>query len=213
LGASIYPTPVIGILGVIEDASHVVKLAFRNDGDIIVLLDGLAGQNATSVDSERALEFSSSEYSKTIAGIVAGQPPAIDLGAEKRLQQCVVALATAGKIQSAHDISDGGLAVTIAESCFAAPSLGARIMADDATPAESAIFGERGARAVISVSPTQINSVLEITRQHGVTARRLGQVTSDGIFSIQYHGSVIIEESVAALRDIWSHSLERALKQ
>jgi phosphoribosylformylglycinamidine synthase subunit PurL len=213
LGASIYPTPVIGILGVIEDASHVLKLAFRDDGDIIILLDGLTAEGAAAATTETAREFSSSEYSKTIAGIVAGQPPAIDLAAEKRLQHCLVALAAAGEIQSAHDISDGGLAVTIAESCFAASNLGARIIADDAAPAESAVFGECGARAVVSVSESSINAVLEIARRQGVTARRLGQVTGNGIFSIQYHGSVIIEESVAALRDIWSHSLERALKQ
>jgi phosphoribosylformylglycinamidine synthase len=124
-----------------------------------------------------------------------------------------VALAATGKIQSAHDISDGGLAVTVAESCFATPSLGARIVTDNAGPAESAVFGERGARAVVSVSASSADSVLEIARQHDVAATRFGQVTGDGIFSIQYHGSVIIEESVAALRDIWSHALERALKQ
>jgi phosphoribosylformylglycinamidine synthase subunit PurL len=213
LGSSIYPTPVIGILGVIEDASHVLKLAFRNEGDIIVLLDGLPASGAAAATSEPAREFSSSEYSKTIAGVVAGQPPAIDLAGEKRLQRCLAALAAAAQVQSAHDISDGGLVVTIAESCFAASGLGAQINTNDAAPGELALFGERGARAVISVSPSQINSVLEIALQLGVTATRLGQVTGDAIFSIQYHGSVIIEESVAALRDIWSHSLERALIQ
>ena len=215
LGRSIFPTPVIGILGVLEDAARVVKLAFRNAGDLILLLDGLdaAGAGAGAATSEPAREFSSSEYSKTIAGIVAGQPPAIDLAAEKRLQQCLVALAAAAQIQSAHDISDGGLAVTAAESCFAALDLGAQVITDDVAPAESAVFGERGARAVVSVSPSSLAAVQEIARQHGVTATHIGQVTGNAIFSIQYHGSVIIEESVAALRDIWSHSLERALKQ
>jgi phosphoribosylformylglycinamidine synthase II len=213
LGNSIYPTPVIGILGVIEDAAKVVKLAFRNAGDIIVLLDGLEASGSGAATSEAAREFSSSEYSKAIAGIVAGQPPSIDLAAEKRLQQCLVALAAAAQVQSAHDISDGGLSVTVAESCFAATGLGAQIMIDAATPAELAVFGERGARAIVSVSPASLGAVLGIARQHGVSATRLGQVTENAIFSIQYHGSVIIEESVAVLRDIWSHALERALKQ
>ncbi len=106
LGKSIYPTPVIGILGILEDASRVLKIAFPRRRRLIVLLDGrfrypaerarhtvpLQGNQA----SEAAREFSSSEYSKTIAGIVSGEPPAIDLAAEKRLIDCFVALASGG---------------------------------------------------------------------------------------------------------------------
>ena len=225
LGSSIYPTPVIGILGVIEDATNVLKMAFRNDGDIIILLDGAPASLSTAISSNGAnsnltREFSSSEYSKTICGIVAGQPPAIDLPAEKRLQQCLVALAASHSVQSAHDISDGGLAVTVAESCFAsAPArksgdtLGARIRIEDRSPAESALFGERGARTVITVSPASLNAVLQMARNCGVSAVQIGRVTADGIFSIELNRSAIIEESVETLRDIWAHSLERALKQ
>jgi len=225
LGSSIYPTPVIGILGVIEDATNVLKMAFRNDGDIIILLDGAPASVPTAVNSNGAnsnltREFSSSEYSKTIGGIVAGQPPAIDLPGEKRLQQCLVALACSRAVQSAHDISDGGLAVTLAESCFAsAPtrksgdSLGARITIEDRSPAESALFGERGARAAVSVSPASLDAVLQTARKYGVSAKQIGKVTADGIFSIELNRSAIIEESVETLHDIWAHSLERALKQ
>jgi phosphoribosylformylglycinamidine synthase len=219
LGASIYPTPVIGILGVIEDAANVLKSGFRNSGDIIILLDGLADPAPVSVSTadaraaDLAREFSSSEYSKTIAGSVAGQPPAIDLAAEKRLQQCLFALASAQSIQSAHDLSDGGLAVTLAESCFTDPKLGAWITLEHNVPPESFLFGERGERAAISIAPAKLDGLLHLTRQHGVAAIEIGHVTNDGIFSIQYNGSAIIEESVEALRNIWSHSLERALKQ
>jgi phosphoribosylformylglycinamidine synthase II len=225
LGSSIYPTPVIGILGVIEDATNVLKMAFRDDGDIIILMDGATASTSMAISSNGAnsnlvREFSSSEYSKTIGGIVAGQPPSIDLSAEKRLQQCLVALAASRSLQSAHDISDGGLAVTVAESCFAsAPArksgdtLGARIRIEDRSPAESALFGERGARAVISVSPALLDAVLQMARNYGVSAVQIGKVTVDGIFSIERNRSAIIEESVETLRDIWAHSLERALKQ
>jgi phosphoribosylformylglycinamidine synthase subunit PurL len=227
LGSSIYPTPVIGILGVIEDATNVLKMAFRDDGDIVVLLDGMgvvsdssAASNSDSPKSDLAREFSSSEYSKTVGGIVAGQLPAIDLPAEKRLQQCLVSLAASRAIQSAHDISDGGLAVTVAESCFASSparksgdSLGARISIEGRDPAESAVFGERGARAIISVSPASLDAVLQMAQKHGVSAIHVGKVIANGIFSIELNGSAIIEESVETLRDIWAHSLERALKQ
>ena len=101
-------------------------------------------------------EFSSSEYARTIHGIVAGAPPAIDLAAEKRLIDALVALAGEGALQSAHDVSDGGLAVTLAESCFASDGLSAR-MSRSTQPTEAgrelALFGERGARAVVSVTP------------------------------------------------------------
>jgi phosphoribosylformylglycinamidine synthase len=227
LGSSIYPTPVIGILGVIEDAMNVLKMAFRDDEDVVVLLDGMsvasdssAAINTNGTDSHLAREFSSSEYSKTIGGIVAGQPPAIDLSAEKRLQQCLVALASSRLVQSAHDISDGGLAVTLAESCFASAqarksgdTLGACISIEVREPAESAAFGERGARAVISVSPASLDAVLQTARKYGVNAAQIGKVNANGIFRIELNGSAIIEESVETLRDIWAHSLERALKQ
>src|SRR5271165_442938 len=130
LRKSIYPTPVIGILGILEDASKVLKVAFRKEGDVIVLLDGSTSSNAALQAPPRGgkqREFSSSEYSKTIGGIVAGEPPAIELGAEKWVIDCLVTLAEAGTLQSAHDVSDGGLAVTLAESCFAAKGLGASV--------------------------------------------------------------------------------------
>jgi phosphoribosylformylglycinamidine synthase len=212
---------------VIEDATNVLKMAFRDEGDIVVLLDGLSvpsgssaaiSSNGSNAQLER--EFSSSEYSKTVGGIVAGQPPAMDLPAEKRLQQCMVALAASRTLQSAHDISDGGLAVTLAESCFAsAPArkagdtLGANIKIENGTPAESAAFGERGARAVVSVSPASLNAVLQTAQKYGVSAVQIGKVTINGIFRIELNGSAIIEEPVETLRDIWAHSLERALKQ
>ena len=122
LGKSIYPTPVIGILGILDDASKALKIAFRNEGDIIVLLNGAnsegVGARYIVPSSAAARTFSSSEYSKTIAGIVAGEPPALELSAEKWLIDCLVALAAAGTVESAHDLSDGGAAVALAESLF-----------------------------------------------------------------------------------------------
>jgi phosphoribosylformylglycinamidine synthase len=226
LGKSIYPTPVIGILGMLDDASKVLKIAFREEGDLIVLLDGRSEARAShdSEDNEESLfrrEFSSSEYSKTLAGIVAGEPPAIDLAAEKRLQQCLIALAGNAIVRSAHDISDGGLTVTVAESCFgsgaagaqqAAFRLGAKISLEDNGPAEGAIFGEQGARAIVSLSPTSLAPLLETARQYGVAAHQIGQVTRGDAFRIEYKGRAVIDTSVARLYDTWAHSLERILK-
>jgi phosphoribosylformylglycinamidine synthase len=206
LGKSIYPTPVIGVLGVIEDVSRVLKIAFREEDDVILLLDGAGPSSA-----EAAREFSSSEYSKTIAGIVAGEPPAIDLAAEKRLIDCLVTLAAGGAVQSAHDISDGGLAVTLAESCFAADGLGAHVKLDAEGPAETAVFHERGARTIVSVTPLKLAAVLNTARQYNVAAHQIGQVIRGDAFRIQYKGNAVIDSSVSALRDAWATSLKRAL--
>jgi phosphoribosylformylglycinamidine synthase II len=208
LGKSIYPTPVIGVLGVIEDVSRVLKIAFREEGDVILLLDGARPSSA-----EAAREFSSSEYSKTTAGIVAGEPPAIDLAAEKHLIDCLVSLAAEGALQSAHDVSDGGLAVTLAESCFAADGLGAHVKLAEEGSAEAAVFNERGARAVVSVTPSKVAAVLNTARQYSVAAHQIGQVIRGDAFSIQYKGSAVIDSSVEALRYAWAHSVERTLAQ
>jgi phosphoribosylformylglycinamidine synthase subunit PurL len=211
LGKSIFPTPVIGILGVIDDVSHVLKIGFRQAGDAIVLLDGLL--SAPQPAANLAQEFSSSEYSKTIATIVAGEPPAIDIAAEKRLQQLLQILATERLAQSAHDISDGGLAVTLAESCFASCRLSANVELEAGEAAlEHTLFHERGARAIVSVKPSLLARVLDSARQYGVIARQIGQVIGDQDFRIQSKGSAVIDSPLDALRDVWDHSLERALQ-
>ncbi|HTZ47332.1 MAG TPA: phosphoribosylformylglycinamidine synthase subunit PurL [Verrucomicrobiae bacterium] len=210
LGKSIYPTPVIGILGILEDASKILKVAFRNVGDAIVLLDGATFR--TPAPLQQARELSSSEYAKTIAGIVAGEPPAIDLHAEKRLIDAMVALAEAGTVRSAHDLSDGGLAVALAECCFASNGLGASVELDAAAAAEFALFGEHGTRAILSVAPEQVAAVLATARQYDLGALQIGKVTGDNALRIQYKGVAVVSAPIPTLKDQWAHSLERNLK-
>jgi phosphoribosylformylglycinamidine synthase len=220
LGKAIYPTPVLGVLGLMEDAECALGSAFRNEGDAILLLDGLAkgarlkSEAAATEDvAPRArIEFSSSEYAKTIYGIVAGAPPAIDLSAERRLIDCLVQLAADKAVVSAHDVSDGGLAVTLAECCFDGAGLSAdvRLDAGDET-AEAAVFGERGARAVVSVTPGSLARVSAIAAQYGVSVQRLGDVTR-GEFSIQYKGASVIRGDVQRLRKVCAESLGNTLE-
>jgi len=258
LGKSIYPTPVIGVLGILDDVSRILKIAFRNSGDLILLLDGasasviapnfdisseagnlslsasLATRHSSLATSDFSREFSSSEYSKTVAAIVAGEPPAIDLAAEKRLIDCLVALAAEGVVESAHDISDGGLAVTLAESCFASgdnqpnachpesprssrgegsafSGFGANVNLTDNCPAEFALFGERGARAIVSLAPESLAAVLAIARQYHVAAREIGKVIRGDVFRIEHKGCAVIDSPLETLRDAWANSLERAV--
>jgi phosphoribosylformylglycinamidine synthase II len=213
LGKPIYPTPILGVLGVLEDADFAVGSAFDKEGDAIVLLDGVNTDTSHAGDSQA--EFSSSEYSKTIHGIVAGVPPQINLAAEKRLIECLVNLASAGLILSAHDVSDGGLAVTIAESCFASDGLSAdvKLKSESAEePAEVALFGERGARAVVSLAPASLARLDKVAAQYGVAANRIGSVTRSE-FRIQYQGSPVIKGDVTSFRQAWSESVAAAIER
>jgi phosphoribosylformylglycinamidine synthase subunit PurL len=200
LGKPIYPTPVLGVLGLLEDAACALGSAFRNEGDAIVLLDGGAASPGTE-------SLSSSEYAKAIHGVVAGAPPVIDLGAEKRLIDCLVQLASERAILSAHDVSDGGIAATLAESCFDSEGFAADVDlgAQDA-PGEAALFGERGARAVVSLSPASLARVGAIAAQYGVKAHPIGTVTR-GELRIQYRGVPVIRGTIDSFRQAWSESL------
>jgi phosphoribosylformylglycinamidine synthase len=229
LGKPIYPTPVLGVLGLLEDAECAVGSGFRKEGDAILLLDGLPANTSNSAISHEAESFSSTEYARTIHGIVAGVPPEIDLVAEKRLIDCLVRIAAEKLIHSAHDISDGGVAVALAESCFASDglsadcSLGGRSSSFDndqqperealasGVPAESALFGERGARAVVSVASSSLARLNEIAAQCKVQALHIGTITR-GPFRIQHNGSPVIQGSIDSFRDVWSRSLRKAIE-
>jgi phosphoribosylformylglycinamidine synthase II len=206
LGKPIYPTPVLGVLGVLEDAECALGSGFRNEGDAILLLEG----KREDAVADAMNEFSSSEYAKTIHGIVAGAPPAIDLAAEKRLIECLVKLAEEKTILSAHDVSDGGLGVTLVESCFASDGLSAEVSIDSGEPAEPGLFGERGARVVVSLAAASLARVTAIAAQWNVTVQRIGTV-SRGPFRIQYRGKPVIHGDMNTFRRIWSGTLEKTI--
>jgi phosphoribosylformylglycinamidine synthase subunit PurL len=213
LGKAIYPTPVLGVLGLMEDAGCALGAGFLNEGDLILLLDGLAPGGGHKAAATRT-DFASSEYAKTIHGRVAGLPPAIDLAAEKRLIDCLVALAAERAVLSAHDVSDGGLAVSLAEACFVRDGLGAQIAIDAAGAedfAEVALFGERGARAIVSVAAASLARVNAIAAQYKVGAQRIGAVTR-GELRIQYEGAPVIQGTIESLRSVWSQALPKAIE-
>jgi len=213
LGKPIYPTPVLGVLGLMEDAECALGSGFCADDDLILLLDA-SGAAAVSNDRQR-IEFSSSEYAKAIHGIVAGAPPTMDLAAEKRLIDCMVKLAAERAILSAHDVSDGGLAVTVAESCFASDGFSAQIdlMSSEGTDGacEFSLFGERGARAVVSLRSASLARVEAIAAQYNIRVQQIGSVTR-GDFRIQRKGVPVIRGKIDSFRRTWSESLGRAIE-
>jgi phosphoribosylformylglycinamidine synthase subunit PurL len=167
---AIYPTPVVGMVGLVEPIEHATPSAFSTVGDAIVLL------------GEPTAELGGSEYLATIHGIVAGAPPACDLDAERRLIDAVLDAIGRGIVRSAHDVSDGGLAVAIAECCVgnAEQLVGADVDlgAWTAMPRSALLFGEGQGRVVIS-TPDPV-AVLAAAASHGVPARRIGTVRAKG---------------------------------
>ena len=213
LGKPIYPTPILGVLGLMENADDALGSAFRKEGDAILLLDGKFGGEAVDA-ANVAVEFASSEYAKTLQGVVAGAPPAVDLAAEKRLIDCLVKLASERVISSAHDVSDGGLAVTLAESCFDTDGLSADITISaraSADPAESALFGERGARVVVTAAAASLARINQIAAQYKVSVQPIGTVVRSE-FRIQYNGSPVIQGSLESFQQPWSDSLQKAIE-
>lgn len=167
---AIYPTPTIGMVGVIEDIEKVVGNGFRQAGDAIVLL----GRNTD--------ELGASEYLKVVHGRVGGPVPAIDLEAEAALQRAMLELAEAGLARSAQDCAEGGLAVAIAESALAGSDRGFGVDVELADEIEAAalLFGEAQGRVVISCAAEAVDAVLEAAARHGVPAARIGTVGEEG---------------------------------
>ncbi len=208
LGRPIAPTPILGVLGILEDAERALGMGFQQDGDAIVLLD--AGKNPPTTEQMRR-ELSSSEYAKVIHGIESGEPPRLDLTEEKSLVNCMVALASDDLVASAHDISDGGLAVALAESGFVSEGLAAQVDLPAAAPFEVELFNERGARAVVSARPDFVSRIAEIAAQYAVRAQRIGKVTP-GEFRIQLNGQMAIRGSSESLRQVWKEAIQQALQ-
>jgi phosphoribosylformylglycinamidine synthase len=220
-GKGVLPTPVLGVVGLVEDADMVVRRAFRAAGDVVVLL------------GESRDELGGSEYLKTMHGLIRGVPPALDLAREAALQRVLVQGAASGIIRSAHDCAEGGLAVTLAECCF--DSLGADVSAvarsakADARGAKAAshgvevdvqgvaaapgwrdlvtLFGESASRAVVSVSPEHVDRLLAMAAAANLPAARIGVVGGDRI-RVSIEGVRVLDEPLAATELIWSTAIE-----
>ena len=203
-GNAIYPTPTIGVVGLLEHADRVVSRQFKESGDLILLL-GAPG----------AGELGGSEYLKTVHGLVGGAPPALDLVAERALQSLLVTLAAERLIRSAHDCSDGGIAVTVTECCFDTGGTGAELSLDAVTVARNpainaaaALFGESASRAIVSIAPDVVTEVLERAAAAGVPARVIGE-TGGNRLRISVGGAVAVDQSLDATERVWSTAIDQ----
>jgi len=202
-GNAIYPTPTIAVVGLLEHADRVVGRRFRESGDVIVVLGTDRG------------ELGGSEYLKVVHDLVRGVPPALDLDAERALQALLVTLADEGLARSAHDCSDGGLAVTLGECCFDTNGIGATVSIDSLQVARDAginvaasLFGESASRVVVSVVPEELTRVIERAAAAGVPATVIGQ-TGGNRLRIAVAGQVVIDQSVDEAERVWSNAIEQ----
>ena len=201
-GKAIYPTPTIGVVGLIEDASHALGRAFRAPGDAIVLLGDNLG------------ELGGSEYLKVVHGLVQGMPPALDLKRELALITLLTAAAARRLIKSAHDCADGGLAIALAESAFDTAGIGldvdvpAASASDPASPigVAATLFGESASRVVVSVAESDRTGFLQLAAEHGVPALVVG-ATGGSRIRVAIAGSPALDVALDEAEALWSGSL------
>jgi phosphoribosylformylglycinamidine synthase II len=207
LGEGIYPTPVLGVVGILDDVHKAVKMHFAATGRTIVLLRAGEAADITDVESE----FGSSEYAKEILGALWGYPPELDLEKEAALQKAVIELIQQGIVGSVHDCSEGGLAVALAEKAFA-KGVGARVnVASHELPAEFVLFGEDASRILLSCDPGDVLRIEQIAEKYGITADVLGETIPERM-EISLDGNVIASATVSELRIAYESALESVLR-
>ena len=206
LGEGIYPTPVMGVVGIIEDMHKAVGPHYKEAGKTLVLLRGSEPGDASDAEAE----FGSSEYAKEVLGQVWGFPPSLELEHEGALQKAIVEMIGAGLVESAKDCSEGGLAVTLAESGFA-HGIGAQVnLSSEELIPEFVLFGEDASRIVISCDPRNVLRIKEVAVKYGVSAEPIGETVQDKL-EIRVTGEVAVSAAVSELREAWGRALELAL--
>jgi phosphoribosylformylglycinamidine synthase len=207
LGEGIYPTPVIGIVGILDDVHKAVFPHFREPGRAVVLLRASEPGDLTDAESE----FGSSEYAKEILGTLWGFPPALELEREAALQKALVEMIGADLVESAHDCSEGGMAVTLAESCFM-NGVGVRVnLASAGLPPEFVLFGEDASRVVISCDQSKLGGIQQIAAKYRLSAEEIGETVSEQV-EIKLDGRLVVSAPVSELRVSFESALEAALR-
>jgi phosphoribosylformylglycinamidine synthase len=204
-GEAIYPTPVLGIVGLLEDASQTVTRLFRTAGASVVLL------------GEHRGELGGSEYLALLHDRVAGSPPELDLSREQALQRLVVRAIREGLVESAHDCAEGGLAIALAECCFDS-SIGvtAEVKGVGDVPqafrVNATVFGESASRVVVSAPPGKTATLLSLAAELAVPAQVIGRTGGHRI-TITVDGTAALDVAAADAERIWTTSIERKMRR
>jgi phosphoribosylformylglycinamidine synthase len=198
-GLSIHPTPVLGIVGLIDDLDKLVGPAFQAEGDVVVLL----GRNSD--------ELGGSEYLRVVHGLERGLPPRIDLEREKAVQEVCREAIAGGLVRSAHDLSEGGLAISTAECCILGGTrVGCALDLDDELRPDALLFGETHSRILLSVSEAHWPRVLGLASAKGVPAHVIGRSGGRELV-IRQRGRELVRLSTGRLLTAWKGSLPAAV--
>ncbi len=193
-GEAVYPTPTIGMVGLVKDLAHVTTQEVKAAGDVVYLV------------GETKKEFGGSELQKLVEGRIFGQAPSIDLNVEAARQKAILTAIQSGLVQSAHDVSEGGVAVALAEKTFAAKGLG--IIATLTGSATTALFAESQSRFVLTVKAENVELFEKIVRD----AQKIGTVTNDAKLTINGETGVLVEGTVEEFRSAWKGAIPCLLK-
>ena len=197
-GQPIYPTPTVGVVGLLDDVAHHTTAGFKAEGDVVLLV------------GETEAELGGSEYLKVLYDTVAGAPPALDLQLEAAVQAAVREAIREGMLSSAHDCSEGGLAIALAESCVAG-GIGADIHLEGDIPPAAMLFSETQSRIVVSVAEQDVEELFDLLERHQVPHAVLGTVGGE-VLRIAGPGGPLASASVAELRAAFEPTLERLVQ-
>ncbi|WP_240689018.1 phosphoribosylformylglycinamidine synthase subunit PurL [Ammoniphilus sp. YIM 78166] len=192
-GVAIYPTPTIGMVGLIEDMDHITTQSFKDEGDVILLL------------GETKAEIGGSEYQKLQLGRIEGRPPQIDLELESRVQAVTLEAIKQGFVKSAHDLAEGGLAVAVAESCISG-TVGAEVNLDVNLRPDLALFSETQSRILLSATSEKAEEIIKLAEAKGVAISKLGKVTGDQLI-ISVNGQNVIEQPLSTAKAAWKDAI------
>jgi phosphoribosylformylglycinamidine synthase len=200
---AIDPTPVVSMVGLIDDANQVTRSFIAQAGESVLLLGGLPH------------ELGGSYYLQTQFGKKEGCVPEIDLAAEKKVQDFLLAQISNNSVLAAHDVSEGGLLVALAEMLFGEADLGLSVAFDsrgNAGRLDSLFFGESQGRVLISVSAQNQASILQAAQEAGLAAQVLGSTDDSARFKISVEGDEVIDTTVSSLRETWSQAIPNYMK-
>lgn len=190
---AIYPTPVIGMVGLVHDLDHITTQGFKKDGDVILLL------------GETKAELGGSEFQKVVHGVTEGRPPQIDLDTEKKLLDTVLGAIQKGLVASAHDLSEGGLAAALAESCISG-RIGASVNVKTDLRSDIELFSESQSRILLSASPDKAAELEAWIAGSGVPVRNIGNVQGQDLI-IGVNAKQAIQSPVAHLEKVWKDAI------
>jgi phosphoribosylformylglycinamidine synthase len=201
-GVGIYPTPVIGMVGIIEDLRHATTQWFKQEDCAIILV------------GETADDLGASEYALVARGRVEGRVPQLDLQEERRVQEACLKIIQAGLVESAHDPSDGGIAVAIAESCFSSyrrGAIGCEVDLEGELSQAALLFAETPSRIILSATDNKVDEVLKIAGESGVRAAVIGRTGGDRL-RVSVSGVPVIDRPVAEVEYAWRNTLPDMLE-